>query len=368
MEHKRESNLELLRILMILSIIGHHFVVNSGLPQLFSFDNITFNMVFLQVFGMWGKTAINVFTLITGYFMVKSDLTLKKFLKLYLPIKFWSFLFTFIFAITGYTIFSFKDIWKIIFSMIYEADVYYAGTLIVMMLLIPFMNVLARALSKRQYQLMLAVLLIYFTFLSTFMMRDTFDFTGWLCTVYLIGGYIRLYPLKVDNLKCGVLCTTISTALMVLSIITVDFVGAKLGFTSAYHMVNDSNKLLAVTTSISIFIMFKNIRLKYNYIINTVASATFGVLLIHANSNSMRKLLWQDLFHNADHYTDSMLPLYSSMVVIVVYVVCVVLDLLRIRFVETPFFNWLDKTEIYDKVTQRLTGKDPKNGGGGYHN
>lgn len=149
MEHKRESNLELLRILMILSIIGHHFVVNSGLPQLFSFDNITFNMVFLQVFGMWGKTAINVFTLITGYFMVKSDLTLKKFLKLYLPIKFWSFLFTFIFAITGYTIFSFKDIWKIIFSMIYEADVYYAGTLIVMMLLIPFMNVLARALSKR---------------------------------------------------------------------------------------------------------------------------------------------------------------------------------------------------------------------------
>lgn len=37
MEHKRESNLELLRILMILSIIGHHFVVNSGLPQLFSF-------------------------------------------------------------------------------------------------------------------------------------------------------------------------------------------------------------------------------------------------------------------------------------------------------------------------------------------
>ena len=49
MEHKRESNLELLRILMILSIIGHHFVVNSGLPQLFSFDNITFNMVFLQV-------------------------------------------------------------------------------------------------------------------------------------------------------------------------------------------------------------------------------------------------------------------------------------------------------------------------------
>lgn len=51
------------------------------------------------------------------------------------------------------------------------------------------------------------------------------------------------------------------------------------------------------------------------------------------------------------------------MVVIVVYVVCVVLDLLRIRFVETPFFNWLDKTEIYDKVTQRLTGKDPKIGG-----
>lgn len=71
----RSSNIELLRILMMLSLIAHHFTVNSGIPQLYNFENISKNMVLIQIFGMWGKTAINIFTLITGYFMVKNKLT-----------------------------------------------------------------------------------------------------------------------------------------------------------------------------------------------------------------------------------------------------------------------------------------------------
>lgn len=45
-------------------------------------SDISANMIFAQIFGMWGKTAINIFTLITGYFMVRSDLTVKKIFKL----------------------------------------------------------------------------------------------------------------------------------------------------------------------------------------------------------------------------------------------------------------------------------------------
>lgn len=39
------------------------------------------------------------------------------------------------------------------------------------------------------------------------------------------------------------------------------------------------------------FLMFKNIQIPYNKGINTVAASTFGVLLIHANSDAMRKWL-----------------------------------------------------------------------------
>lgn len=44
----RSSNLELLRILAMFTIVAHHSVVNSGIEEWFSFSEITPNMVFLQ--------------------------------------------------------------------------------------------------------------------------------------------------------------------------------------------------------------------------------------------------------------------------------------------------------------------------------
>lgn len=65
-EGARSSNLELMRIILMLIIIAHHYVVNSGITACFNFSNITANMIFLQIFGMGGKIAINAFVMITG--------------------------------------------------------------------------------------------------------------------------------------------------------------------------------------------------------------------------------------------------------------------------------------------------------------
>lgn len=78
----RQSNLELLRILSMFLIVCHHFVVNSTVSHQFNFYVLTPNMLFLQLFGMWGKTMINVFVLITGYFMCTSKLTFFRIFKI----------------------------------------------------------------------------------------------------------------------------------------------------------------------------------------------------------------------------------------------------------------------------------------------
>lgn len=70
---KRSSNLELLRIIAMVAIVSHHYVVNSGITNHFDYANITPNMIFLQLWGMWGKTAINIFVMITGYFMPEKN-------------------------------------------------------------------------------------------------------------------------------------------------------------------------------------------------------------------------------------------------------------------------------------------------------
>lgn len=49
-----------------------------------------------------------------------------------------------------------------------------------------------------------------------------------------------------------------------------------------YKYVSDSNTFLAVATGVSLFMAFKDMKMKYNKWINTIAASTFGVLLLHA--------------------------------------------------------------------------------------
>lgn len=64
---ERSSNLELYRILVMLLIVAHHYVVNSGLLDVMNQDILSSNTTFYSLFGAWGKTGINCFVLITGY-------------------------------------------------------------------------------------------------------------------------------------------------------------------------------------------------------------------------------------------------------------------------------------------------------------
>lgn len=78
----RNSNLELYRIIVMILIVAHHYVVNSGLMDELVKDPLSSKSLFFYLFGMWGKTGINCFVMITGYFMCKSHITIRKFLKL----------------------------------------------------------------------------------------------------------------------------------------------------------------------------------------------------------------------------------------------------------------------------------------------
>lgn len=67
----RDSNLELFRILSMLVIVAHHYVVNSGLLECIDAQTkLQLKDYFSLLFGWGGKTGINCFVLITGYFYV----------------------------------------------------------------------------------------------------------------------------------------------------------------------------------------------------------------------------------------------------------------------------------------------------------
>lgn len=345
----RESNFELFRIILMLLIIAHHYVVNSGFSQLYDFNHITGNMIFLQLFGFAGKIGINCFVFITGYFMIKSQFKFQKLLKLYLEIKFYKFIIYLLFLAVGYEMFSISGCLKTVFNIAYGAQIGFAGTFIFMYMLIPFINAMLLNINKRMHLTLIGILVFLYTMISTFLLHDTYSNLGWMITTYIIAAYVRLYPCKLfENKKLYIWGTIISVGLSWLSILVVDFIGYKIGFRSFYHMVANEHKFLALTCSFSMFMLFKNIKIKQNKAINTIAASTFGVLMIHANSDAMRTFLWQDLLRNTSYYNSPFLVVHAVVSVLLVYIVCVLIDQARIRFLEKPLFQFIE-TRNYQK-------------------
>ncbi len=107
--------------------------------------------------------------------------------------------------------------------------------------------------------------------------------------------------------------------------------------------ISDSNKFLAVTTAVCSFMWFKELNIKYNPLINTIGACTFGILLIHSNSDTMRHFLWTDIFNNVGQFNSDTLFLHAILSVTIVFTICAVIDYIRIRALERPLFHYIDK-------------------------
>lgn len=189
----RNSNLELFRIIVMLLIVAHHYVVNSGLLPVMAENPTSAKSMFLYLFGWAGKTGIDCFVLITGYFMCKSDISLKKFLKLFGAYYFYKLLFFCIFVATGYAELSPKFVIKSLMPIV-SIDKGFVSCFLVFFCFITFLNILIKGMTKRQHQLLLGLCLLVYSVFPQMFISVTFNYVGWFMVIYLIGSYFRLYP------------------------------------------------------------------------------------------------------------------------------------------------------------------------------
>lgn len=73
-----------------------------------------------------------------------------------------------------------------------------------------------------------------------------------------------------------------------------------------------------------------------------MAASTFGVLLIHANSVTMRWWLWCDTLNNVGMYESKWPYIHAFASVVGVFIICMLIDIIRRRLIEEPFFKWFD--------------------------
>lgn len=346
---QRSSNLELYRIIVMFMIVCHHYVVNSGLMEVMGGANsLTRTSLFYYIMGAWGKTGINCFVLITGYFMCKSNITLRKFLKLYLQVVFYAVVFYFIFCVAGYQSFSKVDFLKLFLPIRQIASDNFVSSFIVWWLFIPFLNAIVHNITNRQHQLLVGLTISVFTlynYLPDF--EISLNPICWFSTLYFIASYMRLHQdsiPKANSTRFWGIVTIMSIIIGVASIIGIIYIDEAYDKTrSPYWLVSDSNAPLALLISVSGFMFFKNLHIPQSKIINTIASTTFGILLIHANCASMRQWLWKDTVDCVGHYDVEIFYIYAIGSVACIFFLCSAIDFVRMKTIEKNSFRFIDK-------------------------
>lgn len=241
-----------------------------------------------------------------------------------------------IFLSSGYESFNLKEFIKTVLVLPYDFGWGFSSSFVGLYVLVPFINKLLSTLEKKELEKLICVLLVLFTGFSTFLFNTSFEYIGWYVTVYLIGSYLRLYEMNWMSSRriTGLLCAC-SLAFSWLSVICIRFVAEKMNRNLPYYyFVADSNKVLAIATAISLFLLFKNINIGSNRLINKFAASTFGVLMIHASSDTMRRWLWQDVCKNTFAFATNSFIFHAVFCTLAVYIVCVSIDMVRKFFTD----------------------------------
>lgn len=319
----------------MLMIIAHHYVVNSNVWSVVQENPTEANSYFMLLFGAWGKTGINCFVFITGWFMCKSSISLQKFLKLVTQVWFYSIVFYILFGLAGAMPFTLTNTINVLLP-VKNMNSGFTSAFIVFYLFIPFLTVWVRNLTQREHLMLAGLCLLVFTVGGSMprFVSVTVNYVVHFGVLFIIASYIRFhgFPVMVTHRGWGWL-TLLSLLLSAASVLVMHTLLARRGGSSSgidpYFFISDSNKILAMTTALCSFMWFKDLKLRHVPLINALGGATFGVLLIHANSNAMRQWLWNDTVDCAGHFTDPYLWLYAPGVVLLIFAVCAAIDIAR---------------------------------------
>lgn len=339
----RQSNFELLRIFAMLMIVAHHFSVHSGF-DFNSSDFLLINKLWIIFIQIGGKIGVDVFVLISGYFLITAKLPKKnKAIKLWLQIFSYSFLLFWIFTLTGLQPYSTRELIYHCFPIIF-GKWWFASSYFILYLVAPYLNKMLNSLDKNSYKKMLLLFGILWCVVPT-LTGWTVESNNllWFIFLYSLAGYIRIYGvnIKASGFMCILLsfCVTIFTFLAVAAC---NYYSNRVPFLRDYTTwFYDMNSLFILLISALLFIGFSKLNIKANRIINVIASATFGVYLIHDN-RYVRAILWSRIFHTTAYSNRLMLIPYSIFVICAIFVICTIIELVRIYVFEKHYMKMIN--------------------------
>lgn len=304
-EKTRQANFELLRILAMLMVITMHYLSKGNVIVSMAKDGSALNLTawLIEAFCI---VAVNVYVLISGYFLVEVQWKLSKVLWLTAQIWFYSIgvpIVCFILNIGEVRTWGLYD-WLNVILPLQNEHYWFATAYVIFYLFSPVLAIGIKHISKKQLEGIIFFLLVVFSgFKSIFpvlLATDRYgNEFGWFMCLFLIAGYIRFYGIPFLNTakKSYMLYSMFVFVIWGTSVILGIISRKGLPFSYAMDMLYSYNHVLVLLASVALFQAFRYIQIPtgiWSNMICRIAPFTFGVYLLHENI-AVRQL-WQSWF------------------------------------------------------------------------
>ena len=345
MQNNRESNIELLRIIVMLFILMHHLIVHALCPSVMSgVCGLSVEYVTYSIMEGFFYVGVDVFILISGYFGIR--LRARRIWSLYLQLAFYCIIaYLFGVAVGSATFVPHTLITKSLFIFSHASSWWFVICYIMLMFLSPFLNYGMKMMTKKQFLFSLLCMTFLQVYLGWFWQKPAYDTSGYsllnFIYIYLIGGYLHRF-VSDSNSKLRSILVLLLYALCALffggcNILRL-FIDATFGNLWAY------NNPVTIIGAIGLFLYVRSCKFNSN-IVNILGGGVFAVYLL-TDIGYVGDVLYQTFGNFAQ--TIEFLPLRIATTLVVAVILLLVicsLDLLRARIMRPIIcaFDWVDK-------------------------
>lgn len=309
---ERDSNIELLRIVCMLFILIHHFIVHSLAPDLLVRDGeINTYRVACIIINGFAYVGVNCFILISGYYGIKFKF--RSLLNLYCICVFFSLVATLMKTCVTDVTFD-KGLLYSIMLPFSHSERWFIKCYVALFLIAPALNKSVQNLGRSEFIFTIVLLTVLNVYLGFFWYQHNVNGYNLVqfIYVYYIGAFLKRFPLKQLNRKHSLLLY-ISSALLwsLLSVISVRW---RVPHWNALCY----NNPLVILASVGLFVFMEQIEIK-SYTINLIASSVLAAYLIQDIPGGMIYALG-NLYNNSYiNPLDNMFLKVLSMLVFVVF-------------------------------------------------
>ena len=338
--NKRNSNLELLRILAIIFIVSCH-AFDHGVLQIIDLEKEQFsiNIPISQFFAMLGNIGNSIFILLMGYFSFSSregvyKQRTKKLFFLYVEYLFYSITICVISVIVVPEWVSFKQIIVSVFPLHFGSS-WFISYYIVFSLFIPFFERQLNRAENKNVALLTCLCLLLFVIVPTLFgaeylkQKDSLDR---FFVLFVCGNMIHRLEFvdskRVTNFrKKSITVAFITLILLFLSAFVIDY----FGYNYSIKLLKYSRRfeyLFGFIISYCLVTYYASKDVRHNKLINALSSTSLGVYLISENEILWRHL-WTDCFRCISYWNTKYYYPYMIAIIISTTVICMAIDLVR---------------------------------------